>query len=82
MRRASGSTEGAFLPLPLAGEGRGEGYSVTNSAVLNFIANQEVRRYYRATAKGRAALEQLKERIRELTAEVLDDDRSAGGSGR
>jgi hypothetical protein len=33
--------EGAFLPLPLAGEGWGEGYSVTTSAVLNFIANQE-----------------------------------------
>jgi len=32
--------EGAFLPLPLAGEGWGEGYSVTTSAVLNFIANQ------------------------------------------
>ena len=32
--------EGAFLPLPLAGEGRGEGQSVTISAVLNFIANQ------------------------------------------
>ena len=30
--------EGAFLPLPLAG--RGEGYSVTISAVLSFIANQ------------------------------------------
>jgi len=33
--------EGVFLPLPLAGEGRGEGYSVTILAVLNFIANQE-----------------------------------------
>jgi DNA-binding PadR family transcriptional regulator len=42
----------------------------------------KVRRYYRATARGRAALEQLKERIRELTAEVLDDGRPAGAGRR
>jgi DNA-binding PadR family transcriptional regulator len=34
----------------------------------------KVRRYYSATAKGRAALDKLKERIRELTAEVLEDE--------
>jgi PadR family transcriptional regulator, regulatory protein PadR len=34
----------------------------------------KVRRYYRATAKGRTALEELKERIRELNSEVLEDD--------
>ena len=32
--------EGAFLPL--AGEGRGEGHSFATTAVLNFIANQEI----------------------------------------
>jgi len=32
--------EGAFLPLPPAGEGRGEGYSVAITPVLNSIANQ------------------------------------------
>lgn len=32
----------------------------------------KVRRYYRCTARGRKALEQVKVRIRELTAEVLE----------
>jgi DNA-binding PadR family transcriptional regulator len=34
----------------------------------------KVRRYYVATAKGRAALDKLKARIRELTDELLEED--------
>lgn len=42
----------------------------------------KVRRYYRATPRGRAALEQLKRRIRELTAEVLDEETPAAAGRR
>ena len=37
----------------------------------------KVRRYYSATAKGQATLVKLKQRIRELTAEVLEEETPA-----
>jgi DNA-binding PadR family transcriptional regulator len=47
------------------------------------VVNGKVRRYYRGTAKGARALEKLKVKVRELTEEVLEDDRppakAAGG---
>lgn len=43
----------------------------------------KLRRYYRATPEGEAVLEELKARIRELTAEVLKPvPRGRGRSGR
>lgn len=37
------------------------------------VVGGHVRKYYRATAKGQAALEEAKLKIRELVDEVLDD---------
>ena len=45
-----------------------EGYLVGSSKVVN----GRVRKYYRATARGRQVLEQSKNSIRELVAEVLE----------
>jgi DNA-binding PadR family transcriptional regulator len=38
----------------------------------------KLRRYYRGTAKGARALQKLKVKVRELTDEVLEDDRPGG----
>lgn len=42
----------------------------------------KVRRYYRATARGKSTLEKLKAKIRELTEEVLEDDNAGAASER
>lgn len=47
---------------------RREGYLESTSRVVG----GKVRKYYRATDKGRQALEQLKEKIKELVEEVLE----------
>jgi len=39
------------------------------------VVGGKVRRYYRGTAKGLKALEKLKVKVRELTEEVLQDER-------
>jgi PadR family transcriptional regulator, regulatory protein PadR len=39
------------------------------------VVGGKVRRYYRGTARGAKALEKLKLKIRELTDEVLEDER-------
>jgi DNA-binding PadR family transcriptional regulator len=39
------------------------------------VVNGKVRRYYRGTAKGARALQELKVKVRELTEEVLEDER-------
>ena len=46
-----------------------EGYLAGNSKVVN----GRVRKYYRATARGKQVLEQSKNSIRELVAEVLEE---------
>lgn len=46
-----------------------EGYLESNSRVVN----GKVRRYYRATAKGKLVLEQSKKKIRELVTEVIEE---------
>ena len=37
------------------------------------VVNGRVRKYYRATAKGKLALEQSKDKIRELVTEVVEE---------
>lgn len=48
------------------------------------VVGGKVRRYYRGTAKGGRALEKVKDRLRELTREVLEDEGlpRAAGPGR
>ena len=41
------------------------------------VAGGKVRKYYRITPAGRKMLAQVKDKIRELGSEVLDDDASA-----
>ena len=46
-----------------------EGYLERSSRVVN----GRVRKYYRATAKGKLVLEQSKQKIRELVTEVIEE---------
>ena len=46
-----------------------EGYLESSSKVVN----GKVRKYYKATAKGRLVLEQSKRKIRELVTEVIEE---------
>ncbi len=46
-----------------------EGYLESSSKVVN----GRVRKYYRATAKGKLVLEKSKKKIRELVTEVLEE---------
>jgi len=46
-----------------------EGYLESTTRVVN----GRVRRYYRATAKGKLVLEQSKNKIRELVTEVIEE---------
>ena len=46
-----------------------EGYLESSSRVVN----GRVRKYYQATAKGKLVLEQSKQKIRELVAEVIEE---------
>ena len=46
-----------------------EGYLESNSKVVN----GRVRKYYRATAKGKLVLQQSKKKIRELVTEVIEE---------
>jgi DNA-binding PadR family transcriptional regulator len=46
------------------------------------VINGKVRKYYRITEAGRAALEQVRPKIRELVDEVLDEDSAADRTRR
>jgi len=46
------------------------------------VVGGKVRRYYRATARGKSTLEKLKAKIRELTDEVLEDQDAGVGRRR
>lgn len=54
-----------------------KGYLCVERAVVN----GKVRKYYRITDRGHAALEDIKPKLRELMAEVLGDPGPASGSG-
>ena len=47
-----------------------EGYLESSSRVVN----GRVRKYYRATARGRLVLEQSKQKIRELVTDVIEEN--------
>jgi PadR family transcriptional regulator PadR len=46
------------------------------------VFNGKVRKYYRITEAGRAALEQVRPKIRELVDEVLEEDPAPERAGR
>jgi DNA-binding PadR family transcriptional regulator len=69
--RRHGYAVGPGTLYPMLHQLEAAGYLTVHSEV---VAGKQ-RKYYRATARGAAALERAKIKLRELVSEVLDDNR-------